>query len=102
VPTLLQITILNAQGLLGTLLPPVQLQWSATVTQNGSIVQQGCLISWTLYSDGIPSYLGTTACTGTDTLNVLLLGAGTFELAGDAKLPSGATAQASADLTVQS
>jgi hypothetical protein len=39
VPAILQITILNAQGLLGTLLPPVQLQWSATVTQGGSIVQ---------------------------------------------------------------
>ena len=72
-----------------SLLPPVQLQWSATVTQGGSIVQQGCLISWTLYSDGIPCYLGTTACTGTGTLNVQLLGAGTFELAGDAKLHLG-------------
>jgi hypothetical protein len=49
----------------------------------------------------MPSYLGTTGCSGSHTLNSLLLGAGTFELTGNAELPSGATAQASADLTIQ-
>lgn len=67
------------------------------MTRDGSTVQQGCRITWTLYSDGIPSDLDTT----TYTLNALLLGQGTFELTGDAELPTGATAQASASITIQ-
>jgi hypothetical protein len=97
----LKIAILNRPGLLGALLAPLQLEWAAAVTAGDRAVEQDCSISWTLYRDGTPDYLGTTDCNGSFVLNSLFLGAGSFKLVGDASLPSGNKTKASADLIVQ-
>lgn len=97
----LTITILNTPGPLGSLLAPVQLEWAASVTTADDTVEQGCVIGWTLYSDGASIYLGTTSCNGDITLDNLYLEAGSFVLVGDAVLPTGSKAEASAGLEVE-